>query len=424
MFYVEKVEDDNHIYIRDTSDNVLECYSLEQLKQIFISSNVKIEGFRGISAVEVRCFQLRNKDTLVGEFAISVNLDYSDFYSTDNLVPLDFRGSIKDWIKSRQVFTCARDIEEFFESLGVNSDIDFIRIFHCISLHDTFWVSEYRGTLTWLNVSPYHNSYSKFVSHYSLDGIIGDKDFNYLSPDVATLGSFPSTWKYKGVDDIEYIKGNSKYTLGGRNSGNEPYSEYFASVVASFLGFDSVKYRIRNYTRGDGKKDVVTVCKSFTSSSVGSVTAHVLGLNSYKDVIEYCKSNLDKSSLNTILNMLFLDCILLNTDRHFSNIEFLYSTETLEVQRIAPIFDNNWSLLPRFLEGVDDFIRGDYTARTGETFESIFSLVSEYKSFKNLLIKLKSFKFTNIRPCPISTDRLRFLNNLLQLQVSYYLEKC
>ena len=423
MYYVERVLDDSHIYIRDTKDLVLECYTLSDLKEFFIEYDVKIEGFKGTYVVENTCFQLKNKNKLVGEFCISNDLEYSSFYRLSKLVPLDFT-SIKDWIKSRKVFTCAKDIKEFFASIGVESDIDFIEIFNCISLHDTFWISNYLSTKTWLDVSPYHNDYSKFVSDYSLDGIIGNKDFNYLSPDVATSGSFPSTWRFKGVDNIEYIKASSKYTLGGRNSGNEPHSEYFAGKVASYLGFDSVDYRIRNYTRGDGRKDVVTVCKSFTSSNVGSITAYNLGLNSYKDVIEYCRLNLDYNSFNTILNMLFLDCVLLNTDRHFSNIEFLFDNDTLEILRIAPIFDNNWALLPRFIEGYDEFIREDYFARDGETFEEVFNLISCYKNFTKLLIKLKSFKFINNSQCPISDTRLKFLNDFLQMQVKYYLSRC
>ena len=119
--------------------------------------------------------------------------------------------------------------------------------------------------------------------------------------------------------------------------------------------------------------------------------------------------------------MLFLDCVLLNTDRHFSNIEFLFNNDTLKILRIAPIFDNNGALLPRFIEGYDEFVREDYIARDGETFEEVFSLISNYKNFTKLLIRLKSFKFVNNRQCSVSEERLKFLNDFLQMQVFYYL---
>ena len=55
--------------------------------------------------------------------------------------------------------------------------------------------------------------------------------------------------------------------------------------------------------------------------------------------------------------MLFHDCLLLNTDRHLSNIEFLYDT-----------FDKN-----------------DYKASDGRTFEELYKLVTQYKSYENEL---------------------------------------
>jgi len=125
LYYVEKVFNDNHIYIRDTRDLVLECYTLSDLKEFFIEYNVKIEGFKGTYAVENTCFRLRNKGSLIGEFCISNDLEYSSFYKLSKSVPLDFK-SIKDWVKSRRIFTCARDIDEFFKSIGVSQ----MRIFY------------------------------------------------------------------------------------------------------------------------------------------------------------------------------------------------------------------------------------------------------------------------------------------------------
>lgn len=427
MFYVEKYINDNEIYVRDTKDLVLESYSKQNLISLINSYSVVIEGVSLYGIYPCSCFKLLNKDSTVGYFCIKGGSNSADFYysafETLGILPLDFN-DIRSWITSRHIFTCARDIKQFFSSLGVKSDIDFITIFHCISLHDTFWVSPLVTDLSWLSVSPYHNDYSKFVSRYSLDGIIGKKDFNYLSPDIATLGSFPSTWRFKGVNNILYLKGSSKYTLGGVNSGDEPFSEYFCSKIADFLHFNHVNYTIRDYTRGDGKKDVITVCKSYTSDTIGSVTAHVLNLNSYSEVIEYCKLNLESASLETVLDMLFLDCVTLNTDRHFSNIEFLYNTETMKVLRVAPIFDNNFSLLPRFVIGVDTFVREDYTTRANESFESVFKLISAYKDFKPYLLKLKSFKLVNSKHCRVSDERLQFLNNFIQLQVDYFLKEC
>ena len=236
MVYVERYNN-GCVSVRDTSDNVLEHYDESKLLELVGKYKIRVEGISFPDILEVRCLQLKNKDKVVGEFCIDSNDKCGVFYELENcLLPLDFK-NIDSWIDSRKIFTCARDVNTFFNTLGVKTKFDFINMFHCISLHDTFWIDVYDKSYSWSKVSPYSNSYSKLVSRYSLDGIINGKDFNYLSPDLASQGSFPSTWRFKSEDNIEYIKGSSKFTLGGSNSGNEPHSEYFACKVASYLGF-------------------------------------------------------------------------------------------------------------------------------------------------------------------------------------------
>ena len=44
--------------------------------------------------------------------------------------------------------------------------------------------------------------------------------------------------------------------------------------------------------------------------------------------------------------MCILDAIILNPDRHYGNFGVLFDTATMEVLQMAPVFDNNKSLLP------------------------------------------------------------------------------
>lgn len=358
---------------------------------------------------------LMNKDKVVCYFDSSFHI-----LETKDKLPLDFN-NIHDWIQSRTKFSCARDVKYFFKAIGIEFTFDFIDILHCISLHDTFWVKRADSKLNWNNVSPFRNNYSQVISIYALEGILITGDKNYFSPVVSTNGSFPHTWKFS-KNGIKFIKAGSKYTLGGSNSGREPFSEYYAYKVAEYLKFKCVKYKIRNYTRRDGRIDTITECDCYTSEDIGSIPAYNLGLTSYEDIIEYCKK-LSHESYKTIIDMLFLDCLLLNTDRHFQNIEFLIDNSSLKVLDIAPIFDNNCSLLPRFIEGFDKFNRDDYRVRDGRTFDDLYKLVTSHKTYKNELIKLKKFKFTKPESVDISDERLKFLNNLLQSQVKYLLQR-
>ncbi len=359
-------------------------------------------------------FIILNKDKIVASF----DENLGNFVKYGNL-PYGF-STLATWIESRYRFCCARDVRAFFNNIGINPPIDYIDIVHCVSLHDTFWVKRVSDSTDWNKISPYRRDYSKIVETYALEGIITkDKSKDYFSPVMETNGNSPHTWKWHN-NEIYFVKAGSKYTLGGSNSGREPFSEYYASIIAKYLGFNAVEYSIREHVRQDKRIDEVTECKIFTNEEIGTTTANDLKLSSYEDVIEYCKK-LSTNAYKTIIDMLFLDCLLLNTDRHFSNIEFFVNNETQEVIDIAPIFDNNYSMLPRFIENFDVFKRSDYVARDNRTFEELYSLVKKHGNYRNELIKLKDFKLEKPKKVNISDARLKFLNEFLQMQVKYLL---
>lgn len=401
--------------VKDVTSNQLKV--AVKNKKVFLTNYKLTTDNRLIQSYntnDIDRYYIMNKDIIVAEFNIFLGT-----FKIFKKLPLDFK-DLEQWLDCRKRFSCVRDVKSFFESIGIKDTRDFIEVTHCVSLHDTFWVKHIKSNLKWKNVSPYCNNYSDIISTYALEGInLGINGKNYFSPVVGTDGSFPHTWKYS-KESIKFIKAGSKYTLGGSNSGREPFSEYFASQLGKYLGFNCVEYSIRNHIRYDKRVDIITECECFTSESIGSVTAHNLNLDSYERVIDYCKS-LSKNAYNTCLDMLFLDCLLLNTDRHFSNIEFLVNNDTLEVLDIAPIFDNNYSLLPRFIEGYDTFNRDDYIARDNRTFEELYNLIKEHKSYQKVLINLKTFKFTAPKNVKISDVRLNFLNSFLNCQIDYLL---
>lgn len=359
-------------------------------------------------------YYLMNKDSIVAKFNLN-----SNSINVIRKLPIGFSG-IRDWIDQRAKFSCARDVKSFFSSIGIMNASDFIEVTHCVALTDTFWVKGVSSKLRWGNVSPFRNDYSRVISAYALEGVnIRGENKNYLSPDISTGGTFPHTWKYNG-GNILFVKAGSKYTLGGSNSGREPYSEYYASVIGKFLGFNILDYTIKYHRRHDNRVDCVTECKCFTSEKVGSVPAYRLGLHSYEDVLNYCK-RLSKKDFETCLDMYFLDCLLVNTDRHFGNIEFFIDNDTLKVLGIVPIYDNNYSLVPRLMEGYEDFRKEDYMARDGRSFEDLYSLVKGYKSYTRELIRLKKFRLEKPRNVDIEDKRLAFLNDFLQERVDYLL---
>lgn len=375
-------------------------------------------------------YYLLNKDTPILKFnpAFGIILEqYSD------KLPYSFT-NVESWIKSRLRFTCIskQRKEELFATIGIGRSESLIEHTHCISLTDAFWIKQEDDKKKWADVSPFRNSnYSQLISTYALEQYIIDskeKEESYYNPVFSTRGTFPHAWRFNNENDITFIKAGSKYTIGGSNSSREPYSEYFASQIAQYLGFNGVKYSLRNHKRQDNRVEAVTECQCFTTERIGSVSAKDIGLDTYEDVIKFCMG-LGESSIETCLDMFFLDCLTLNFDRHLQNIEFLINNETLEIIEMAPIFDNNNSLLPRFIEGIDTFNREDYITREGISFEELFELIckyTDYRRLRDLLSKLRDFKFelkdSDSKGVSIKPGRLGFLNSFLQERVRY-LEK-
>ena len=378
-------------------------------------TNYKMTSDGRLIKFNKECYYLMNKDNVVAEFDLVMGIKH--LYGK---LPYGFE-SIQEWISGRKKFSCARDVKKFFASIGIKSDADFIDVLHCVSLQDTFWVKKNTDKDKWGNVSPFRRGYSELISEYAMEGAFRVRSKNYFSPVVSTDGSFPHTWKYNN-GHITFIKAGSKYTLGGANSGQEPFSEYFASKVCEYLGFNHVNYTLTTYKRHDGREDIVTECECYTSEKYGSVSAHKLGLDSYEAVINYCK-HLSEGDYKQILDMLFLDCLLLNTDRHFGNIEFIIDNDTLQVIKLAPIFDNNYSFIPRFMDGYEQFNRKDYIARDDRTFEELFDLVKKHRNYRSELIKLKGLKLEKPRKVDMLDTRLKTLNNFLQNQVTYWLTR-
>ena len=155
---------------------------------------------------------------------------------------------------------------------------------------------------------------------------------------------------------------------------------------------------------------------------IGTVTAYDLGINTYEELIEFSRK-LSKESYITCVDMLFLDCLLLNTDRHFENIEFFVNNDTQQILGIAPIFDNNYSFLPRFVEGYNKFNRDEYKARDGRTFDELYNLVKSHKYYTNELLVLKKLRLSKPDNVDISIKRISFLNSFLQMQIKYLLSK-
>ena len=323
-------------------------------------------------------FQLLNKDRLILEFAeteedgiFKVVREGAGFTGSGLSRPIGF-GSINEWLRGRLYVFNRTKLSKYFGSIS-----EVIAKTHCCSLNDTYWVKAESDGAKWADVSPYGNKLVELC------------DFPFLlasnSPSFSVNGGFPKCW-VDGADGGKYLlKAGSV-----KNVTREPYSEVYAYQLAACLGLDCVEYRLDDY-----KGTLVSSCKCFCDEEVGFVSYgdfYDLPWISYGQALE----TISDEYRDKLVDMLFLDCMTLNIDRHAGNFGFLVENDTGEVVGLAPIFDNNLGCVPYIdTEGELERTRENLLSAEEKSFDELFALIN-CDRVGHYMKLLRDFSFTDL----------------------------
>lgn len=153
--------------------------------------------------------------------------------------------------------------------------------------------------------------------------------------------------KWTGILDGElyYIKTGRLYY--GMFSNLEPIAECIASGIGNLLGINVIDTKcsdveIDNLDMIKNQVATVSYTESFLNKDEVFYSIYKLegdGIT-YKDLVD--KYSDYKEDLN---KMIIFDFIINNSDRHLNNFGFILDSDSLEVKRFNPIFDNGSSLL-------------------------------------------------------------------------------
>ncbi|MCI2241896.1 hypothetical protein [Adlercreutzia faecimuris] len=292
-------------------------------------------------------YQLMNKDVVVATYEEQVQLGlyvYAEVERSDAYFPYGFV-NINDWIDGRQIAKHRVSIERLMRELGLTTRHDFIAMARCLSLTDTFWMRRADEDIAWDDVSLYRNPFDDVIARIAFDGTgrYGRQN-SPTSPEYATSGSFAKCWVREG-DQISLLKRGS---TGYANAGFEPYSEALASQILDAAGVEHVPYEVVTYHGSLASK-----CPLFTSEQVGFVSAHRFfdGPFDVPDMLAFCREHGGEERFR---EMVAMDAVTANVDRHAGNYGFLVDNDTGEVLGQAPLFDQNMACLPMMMEQ-DDF---------------------------------------------------------------------
>lgn len=356
-------------------------------------------------------------------------------------------GNINDWLSNRLSPVGRANIITLLKYAQINTEDEFLFVSKAISLTDTFWVNNTHNWMKWSQVNPFVNRFSQIMSNIALNCEYNGRNCNFRSPspEYTVDGSVHKCWKRENNEIHLYKTDGSKWS---DLAGNRPYCEYYAHQVARALGIrNSVEYKMKVHKLNNELKPYV-YCKIFTNEKYGYVP---IGHTKFFDLdIQELIQSLAKRSIRDALKlaeMLLLDAIILNNDRHSGNYGFIFDndSDTFNIVAVAPIFDNDMSLGAKksiqnrqFKEvyeellnqmpqtGSFDYIeQGKYALRlmyqikddtTGKTYGQIMARKMQ---------SIYPFKFNRLpdKSADLSDNRIQFMEFIVNNQIREILSK-
>ena len=317
---------------------------------------------------------------------------------------------VLSWLKSRVIPQNREFVDKILSVYGLsyNNIPGIIQLCKGLSLNDSYWITEpdFKGKFTDYNL--FENSFYKALSLIAYTGYGSVKPSGFSSsPEFTTNGMLRKGWR-KLDGKIKLYKGG---TSGAVNTGNEPYSEFYAAQIASTMGLNFVPYTLSKW-----KGSLCCVCELFTDIDHSFVPMwRFCKTKSIKDVAKYLRE-LGEEYFDAFCDMIIFDALVYNTDRHLNNFGLMVDNKTNKPYAFAPIFDNGLSLFNFAM--ADDFSDLDTYAKSRlSAFDVPFDeIAKEFITLrqKEQLRHLQSFKFIRHSRYNLPPARLKALEQFVQ----------
>ena len=360
------------------------------------------------------------EDTNTPEIKILwVNEDKKDLFPLDLELTND---GLAKWLKHRTIPKNRAYVHNFLSKCGlnINRPMTIIKVSKGLSLNDCYWVVEegFEGTYDKFNL--YDNRFSQVLALIAFTGYGSSIRTSLAScPEFTTNGMLPKCWRRKDGKILLYKGGTS----GASNTGNEPYSEYYAAQVAKVLGVNAIEYGLSQW-----KGELCSTCELFTSKDYSFLpVGRIVTSGGMTAVREYYET-LGKEFVEALNDMLVLDAIIMNTDRHFGNFGFIIDNKTNKIVAPAPLFDHGNALLN--FAGRDDLENDEALKAYADTllpcvYDDFIGTAKTVLTQKHRegLRKLLGFKFKKNSRYNLPDKRLKLLEKMIQERAKLLLDR-
>ena len=379
----------------------------------------------------------KNKEVLIAEYNEKVavftkiyeiiNIDYAPVIvkraldSDKNNISI-----LSEWFKNRGIPSFRDDLDLLLAKLNVTTKEELLDKAFGLSLSDQYFLKPYNSNISYKDINFFEHDFkdSDFISATFSNSNDYNTKISLISPNNTTDGRLKKTW---------IIDNGKRYLLKGgyKNEVMQPFNEVLASMICNRLNFYHTEY-VLDVVAGK----IVSKCECFTNPNTELVTAHQILYNNcnkenaYFEYIKILEENGIKDAREKIEDMLILDYLIMNEDRHLNNFGIIRDVNTLKWLDVAPIYDNGQSLNILDYNDEEVIINGEgrffYNI---DNFDNITKYVKDFKrfdlskldgivdAFDNLLHKYQHItNMTDRRINKICTLLLSRINRLKRIQ--------
>lgn len=291
---------------------------------------------------------LMHKDIIVMKFSLGEDGDIRNIievYNADHM-PFSTGGStnnnlfaLKEWWKDRSIPVTRDEYNHAINNLPEDNSLSLVVKTRALSLTDQYWIKGVDENIRYDDVSFFSNNYSNDIG----DIFIGKKRkgaISYYSPDSTSTGNLKKRWKT--INGKRYL-----FKAGTKPYQYEIFNEIIASKIMNILDVDHVDYELAY-----DEEMMFCKCLDFISYNEDFVSAYQLSkyrtkrndVSLYDHLLSIMKELHIPDYQKRIDQMLFIDFLIGNVDRHLNNFGVIRDAKTLEFTRFSPLFDSGSSL--------------------------------------------------------------------------------
>lgn len=248
---------------------------------------------------------------------------------------------LNTWWLSRTIPASRENIEELLEVVNMHFSQQLLEKSFGLSLTDQYWIMPFNSGIDWDEINFFKNRFSEDVGNILTgESIAIYKQIDLLSPENTSDGILKKKWKII----------NGKRCLLKSGTGilkQEIANEILASRIGSLLGINHVSYEMIF-----DENEKYSCCENFIVENTELVPAarlkeYIVKKNDesyYTAYINECSKLGIVDAERKVSQMLILDYIIVNTDRHWNNFGVIRDADTLCYIDIAPIYDSGTSM--------------------------------------------------------------------------------